>query len=324
MDEVVTNVEVGLAVAIEIPEHDGQTPVTRGINQGLSLLVEEEPHIPRGNDHVGSASVNVQRVGLPAFEDLQVAIHGGDSEVTILRFNHRTAIRHAALDEPTSLGRVMEGVGTVMGDIHVEVSIAIDVGQGHRRSPGIAEEPHLNLREMALSVVMEGSRTTTEAVDQQVEVSVSVEVGEVATGGILIRTSNARTGRDIFKTPVTKVAVENVVAFKATEIDIHTAVAIDVAQGDARAQFQQTVPGDGGFSQMVSKTEAGRRCGLKSETRTGPGTRLDRGSSESDLGLPLQSWTRLAMGTTQHQADHEGHESTKHAHTMQMAEAVHE
>ena len=32
MDEVVANVEVGLAVAIEIPEHDGQTPVTRGIN----------------------------------------------------------------------------------------------------------------------------------------------------------------------------------------------------------------------------------------------------------------------------------------------------
>ena len=74
---------------------------------------------------------------------------------------------------------------------------------------------------------------------------------------------------------------------------------------------------------MVGKTEAGRRCGLKSETRTSPGARLDSCPSESGLGLPLQSWTRLAMGTVQHQADHEGHQSTKHAHTMQMAEAVH-
>jgi hypothetical protein len=112
---------------------------------------------------------------------------------------------------------------------------------------------------MALSVVMEGSRTATEAVDQQVEVSVSVEVGEVATGGILIRTSNTRTGRDVFKTPVAEVAVENIVAFKAAEIDIDAPVPIDVTQGDARTQFQQTVPGDSGFSQMVGETEAGRR-----------------------------------------------------------------
>ncbi|MCX6863096.1 MAG: hypothetical protein NT050_09375 [Verrucomicrobia bacterium] len=74
---------------------------------------------------------------------------------------------------------------------------------------------------------------------------------------------------------------------------------------------------------MVGKTETGRRGRLKRETRTNPGARLDSGPSESGLGLSLQSWTRLAMGTTQHQADHEGHESTKHAHTMQMAEAVH-
>ena len=223
------------------------------------MLVEEEPHIPRGNDHVGSAAIDVQRVRLPAFKDLQVAIHGGDSEVAIFRFNHCATVGHTALNEPPALGRVMEGVGAVMGDIHVEVSIAIDIGQGHRGCPGVAEEPHLNLREMALSVVMEGSRTATEAVDQQVEVSVSVEVGEVATGGILIRTSNTRTGRDVFKTPVAEVAVENVVALKAAEIDIDAPVPIDVAQGDARTQFQQTVPGDSGFSQMVGETEAGQR-----------------------------------------------------------------
>ena len=69
----------------------------------------------------------------------------------------------------------------------------------------------------------------------------------------------ARRVRDVFKTPVAEVSIEDIVAFEAAEIDIDAPVPIDVTQGDARTQFQQTVPGDSGFSQMVGETEAGRR-----------------------------------------------------------------
>ena len=70
MDEVVADVEVGLTITIEIPEHHGQPPVARGIHQSLSLFVQEQPHIPRSHHHVGPASIDVQGIGFPAFEDL--------------------------------------------------------------------------------------------------------------------------------------------------------------------------------------------------------------------------------------------------------------
>ena len=131
MDEIVANVEVGLVVSVEIAEHHGQTPIPRGIGQGLTLLVEKQTHIPRGNDHVGSAAVDVERIGFSAFEDLQIAIERRNSEVALLRFNHRAAVGLTALNKPPTLGRVMEGVETVVGDVQVEVAVAIDIGQSH-------------------------------------------------------------------------------------------------------------------------------------------------------------------------------------------------
>lgn len=149
----------------------------------------------------------------------------------------------------------------------------------------------------------------------QVQSAVAVEVGEVAAGGTLIRARDARARCDVFKTPVAEIAVENVVAFESAKIDIHTPVAIDVAQGDARPQFRQAVSGDGGLGEVVGESDASRRSGLKGETRTSPEARLDSCPSESGLGLPLQSRSGLTQGRAQHETDHEGDGSTEHAHT---------
>ena len=232
VDEIIAHVQVRLMVAVEVAEHHRQTPVPGGIAQGLSALVQKQSDIPRSHHHVRPTPVDVERVGFSPFQDLEVAVEGGDSEVAILRFDHRAAVGLATLDEPAAFGRIVEGVGAVVGDIHVEVAVAIDIGQGHRRGPRVAQEPHLGLGEIPPAVVAEGAGSPSEAVDEEVEVTVAVEVGEVATRGVLIRTRHPGPGGDVLEVPIPEIPVEDIVALEPAEIHVDAPIAIDIAQGD--------------------------------------------------------------------------------------------
>ena len=209
-----------------------------------------------------------------------------------------------------------------MGDVQVEVAVALDVGQGHGGRTGVPQEPQVGLREAAGAVVAEGAGAAAQAVDQQVEVAVAVEVGQGAAGGILAGAADASPGRDVLEAPVSEVPVQGVVTLQAAEVQVHPAVAVHVAQGDAGTELQQAVARDGGLGEMVGEPDAGEAGGQEFEARTlaRPGT--DGRPPEPGLRSPLEATGRRVFGDrrhrTQQQAGQEGSGSAPTAGATRM------
>src|SRR5262249_2093943 len=83
---------------------------------------------------------------------------------------------------------------------------------------------------MSFAVIQEQSCPATERVDQQIKVTVAIHVGNCRTRGILTRTRDSGGLSDVLKLPVPEVAIQNIVAFEAAEIDVAKSVAVHVSQ----------------------------------------------------------------------------------------------
>src|SRR5437773_2901345 len=88
---------------------------------------------------------------------------------------------------------------------------------------------------MTLAVIEEEASSTAEGVDQQIQVSVSIDVRENRPGRILSRTSNASRVRNVLKFPVAQIAIKNGRLFQSAEKQVAPPVPIHVSRGHARA-----------------------------------------------------------------------------------------
>ena len=122
--------------------------------------------------------------------------------------------------------------------------VAIYVGQRHRHAAGGRAEPGLlrPLGEDAVAVVHEERDASGERADEQIEVAVTVDVGEHGARGMATGQRDAGSGRDVFEVKVAEVAVQGVRALVARQVDVGKAVAVHVAQRDAAALGQVAVP----------------------------------------------------------------------------------
>src|SRR6266513_6288701 len=120
---------------------------------------------------------------------------------------------------------------------------------------------------MTLAVVYENPGAASHRIDQQVQITVSVDVGEDSARRILASATDAGGVRDIFKVPVAEIAEEFVVvAVETAQIDITQAVAVHITERNPRT-VQQILVGDrsligdeirkknrGGFSRQKRET----------------------------------------------------------------------
>ena len=287
IDEVVADVEVRQSVAVQVAEHRGQAPIRRCFLQRVAVLVEEHADVPRGGDEVAAALVHVELVAFAFFEHLGRAARVRESQETVARFDDRRAVGRAARGHPQAGRVVVDRVGAVMRDVQVEVAVAVDIGEGHRRGAGFLGELRTgDLGETTATVVEEGAGAGAETVDQQVEVAVPVDVGQRASGRELARARDAGRGGDLLELPASKVPVQDVPAVEPAEVDVHPAVAVDIAQGHARAVLEQAVGGDHRVGETVGEADAGVGRPERREARF-PGRRdLGLGAAEPFAGLP--------------------------------------
>jgi hypothetical protein len=135
-------------------------------------------------------------------------------------------------------GRLIgDGIGTVMGDVEIEVAVAIGISEGEGRAGGLGEETGSagGFAEAAGTVIEEKADTAIEGGNEQVGVAIAIEVGEGGAGGVLVGAGDTGGGGDVFESAVTEVSVEGVIGFEAAEIEIRQAIAIDISGGDAGA-----------------------------------------------------------------------------------------
>jgi hypothetical protein len=124
----------------------------------------------------------------------------------------------------------------VIGDVEIQGAVAIYVRQRHRSAAIFPEQSAVcRFGEMTLPVIEEEAGSSAERVDQQIQVSVSIDVRENCPGRILSRTSNARRSCDVRKFPIAQIAIKSGRVLEAAEKQVAPAVSIDVSRGHARA-----------------------------------------------------------------------------------------
>jgi hypothetical protein len=73
-----------------------------------------------------------------------------------------------------------------------------------------------------------------DGIHKQIDIAVTVDIRQHATGGVLIRTTDAGLVRDVLEAPLTEIAVKPIRSLQPAQVDVAPSVAIDIPQGNSR------------------------------------------------------------------------------------------
>ena len=247
--EIIAYVEVRCAVAVHVGELGGEPEVLGRRGERLPVLVAEPARRPRDESEVPPAVVQVEPVGVRALLHRHHAVLGPVHGPVVLPEpgDDLEALAHLAhhLIERPLLRRidVHRGPGLVVGDVEVEATVPVHVGERHGHAAAAGGESRLRrpLREDAVPVVHEQRHAAAQRADQQIEVAVPVHVGEHGAHGVPSGHRDAGPCRDVLEAPIAQVLVEGVRALVAREVDVGEPVAVDVAQSHAAALREMAV-----------------------------------------------------------------------------------
>ena len=191
---------------------------------------------------------------------------------------------------------VHRGPRLVVGDVQVEVAVAVHIGQRHGHAAAGGAEPGLDgtLGEHAVAVVDEQRHSPAERADQEVQVAVAVDVGEHGAGRVAAGHRDAGRRGDVLEAPVAQVAVQGIRALVAGEVDVGAAVSIHVPQRHAAALRQVTVPERAVERDGVGESNAGAGREQLGEAGPAPGRYAQRAPAVAGLSLPLRAARRRA------------------------------
>jgi hypothetical protein len=135
------------------------------------------------------------------------------------------------------IGLVANSGAAVIGDVNVQISIAVDVRQRHRHagSAPIHFFSGPKLLEPAFAVIEIKMGSLANRIDDQIEITVSIDVGQHRPGRIQSRTGDTGRGRDVLELPVAEIPVEGIGSIQTAKVEIATSVAINVPGRHARA-----------------------------------------------------------------------------------------
>ena len=136
--EVVADKEVGGAVAVDILETDGQRPVVGVFLERLAVFVEESAAGERDWREAARAVIEIEAIRFGILETHQAIFLNAD-DVMLLEFRDDGVgipLPHHGSVEGAYVGRVeiANRMFFVVADVEVEVAVAVDVRQGHRRA----------------------------------------------------------------------------------------------------------------------------------------------------------------------------------------------
>src|SRR5262249_32795282 len=96
-------------------------------------------------------------------------------------------------------------------------------------------------RKNAFAIVQEEAHPCAQSGDQQIEITVAIDIDQDSSGAVLVRAGHTGVRCDIFEFPVSEVSVKNVWIIETAKVNVATPVAINIAQSDSRATEQVSI-----------------------------------------------------------------------------------
>ena len=149
--------------------------------------------------------------------------------------------------------RVVDVVGLVVRDVHLEPAVAVDV-RGGERGPTTSDRVEAEiaaLGESSGTVIYEDRVRTGGREENQVEVAVAVEVDQRRAGRVPVARADARGGRHVRELPTPEVAVESAASFGAGKEQVRAPVTIHVAERDTRSLGKATVADERRIADLI-------------------------------------------------------------------------
>jgi hypothetical protein len=115
--------------------------------------------------------------------------------------------------DPSSGGaggsRVVAGAGgSVVANIKIQSAVSIDVSQSQRGGgEGAGQARLIVLGKMGVSVIQKESRSYSNAVDEQIEVSVAIHIRQGGPGGELATTIHSGRGGDVLESAMAGITI---------------------------------------------------------------------------------------------------------------------
>ena len=234
---VIADIQIRGAIAIDIAEHHRQTPIPIG-RQRLSLRIRKRAGLVLDGPEPALPLIEVQPVHLGQLAHLAV----GQRFETPLPFGRSGRFTVDLGNLPTiALAGECEAGGGVGQPHHVDevravqiqIAIAIDVGQRHRGRRGRRGQARvLPFGKGSTPVIEEEPGSHADAIDQQIEIPVAIDIHQCGCGGTLVGAGDLRQFHG-FKTPLTPIAEQPIRPLQIAQIHIRPTVAIHIADGHA-------------------------------------------------------------------------------------------
>src|SRR5213082_448679 len=141
---------------------------------------------------------------------------------------------------------------------------------------------------MSPAVVQKKSRAAAEAVHQQIQIAIAIDVREHGAGGRLIGAGDARFRGDLHKLPVAEVAIKRVEAVQAAKVEIAQTVAVHVPGSDAGAVQINLVRERALLGKRVGKKNARLIRGKSSESGFSLCRKCQRRATITFVRLPIE------------------------------------
>ena len=241
--EVIANINFRLQIPVEITESHTETPIMRGLREGLASGIHKRSRRPRNRAEDAPSLVAIEDIHFPTLVDHDAA--PTDPRGSKPRRRNRDGF---SVHDPQGRLGPIESIPisrrAVIGYINFRETVPGDVGRGHgSRSQTPSKTAVGRLRESAQRVVEKQARAAAQSIHQQVQIAVSIHIHQKASGGSLTRAIHSGCFRCFLEAPSSAVEVQRIRTLQAAQVEVRQAVAIDVAQRHARAIFEDAVPG---------------------------------------------------------------------------------
>ena len=308
--EGVAHVQVRREVAVDVAERHGQAPVVRG-GKRPAVLVGEAALLEHHFLKPAGAVVQVKTVALRQLLDPAVRCHQKPAPEPCLEGGLPVDTGDDPLPAPPTQGEPRARVGDVhhvdvIGHVQVEVAVTVHIAQRQAHGRVVPRQPGVGrLGEPPPAVIHEQPRAGGDAVDQQVGVSVAVDIGKRRAGGKLPGAPHAGRPGDVGELPAAEVPVQPVGSLQVGEVEVAQAVAVHVGGGHTRAVVGHGVGEEHLPEQPVGEIQPGERRRQPFKTGVARSRDPERGASVARAVVPGQVGCREAK-RTQRQADEAG------------------
>ena len=149
-------------------------------------------------------------------------------------------------------------IRAVVDDIEVQSSVSVHIRERHRHAAELAGRSSRlsHVGKLPMSVVQKADHTAAADGDEQVHVTIAVDIGENGAATTLAIAGHARLPGHVLEFPVSQVLVERVSSIQTAEINVRQAVIVIISGGNSGSVVEHSIGRAGFFVQRIGKCDS--------------------------------------------------------------------